>query len=157
MSGHDMGDFDLDQRLRRLRESARALEAPERVETTLRAALLAQRSAPPGRPAGVWRRWVLAAAATVVVTVGLFALLRPAPKPPAPAAGPAEIASGFIPLVPDPESRPGESFQVMRVSMPRSALQSFGLPVDENRAFEMVKADIVVGQDMVARAIRVVR
>jgi hypothetical protein len=188
MSCRNSGDFDLDEGLRALRESTRDLEAPQRVE----AVLLARRLALTERPAGQWRRWVLAAAATVVVAAGLSALMykhrtRPAPvaPPPAPAArvevagqaktpavsdrGPrptprrvqpavsAEITSGFIPLVPDPAWRPGESIQIMRVSMPRSALQSFGLPVDEDRAFEMVRADIVVGQDMVARAIRLVR
>ena len=68
-----------------------------------------------------------------------------------------EVTGEFIPLVPDQTWTPGESGQIMRVSMPRTALQSFGLPVDESRAFEIVKADIVVGQDMVARAIRIVR
>jgi hypothetical protein len=63
----------------------------------------------------------------------------------------------FIPLLPDPAWMPGESAQIMRVSMPRTALQSLGLPVDESRAFEQVRADIIVGQDMVARAIRIVR
>jgi hypothetical protein len=51
---------------------------------------------------------------------------------------------------------PGEGAQVLRVTMPRTALQSLGLPVDENVVFETVRADIVVGQDMVARAIRLV-
>lgn len=69
----------------------------------------------------------------------------------------AEAAVPFIPLVPDLAWMPGEGAQVLRVTMPRTALQSFGLPVDENVAFDTVRADIVVGQDMVARAIRLVR
>ncbi len=82
---------------------------------------------------------------------------RTVPRAAKPRAGANEVAGEFIPLVPDRTWSPGESGQVIRVSMPRTALQSFGLPVDENRAFEIVKADIVVGQDMVARAIRIVR
>ena len=74
-----------------------------------------------------------------------------------PRARARQVVDEFIPLVPDQTWRPGETGQIMRVSLPRSALQSFGLPVDESRAFETVKADIVVGQDMVARAIRIVR
>ncbi len=69
---------------------------------------------------------------------------------------PAESGGPFIPLVPDLAWMPGESAQVLRVTMPRTALQSLGLPVDENVVFETVRADIVVGQDMVARAIRLV-
>jgi hypothetical protein len=47
--------------------------------------------------------------------------------------------------------------QVMRVELPRSALISFGLPMDMERATERVKADVVVGNDGLARAIRFVR
>jgi hypothetical protein len=42
------------------------------------------------------------------------------------------------------------------VELPRSALLSFGLPVDPDRASERVKADVLVGGDGVARAIRFV-
>jgi hypothetical protein len=69
---------------------------------------------------------------------------------------PAESGGPFIPLVPDLAWMPGEGAQVLRVTMPRTALQSLGLPVDENVVFETVRADIGVGQDMVARAIRLV-
>ena len=186
MSSQNLGDFDLDERLRALREATQRFEAPQRVET----ALLARRLEPPGRPSRLWPRWALAAAAMAVVATGVVvwlyrphsgspvtalppaaqAVVRVPPGPPAaPPQGPRpeprrvqtaasdQIAPGFIPLVPEPAWRPGDSLQVMRVSMPRSALQSFGLPVDEERAFETVRADIVVGQDMVARAIRLVR
>jgi 4-amino-4-deoxy-L-arabinose transferase-like glycosyltransferase len=82
---------------------------------------------------------------------------RQVPRAVRPRVRARDAVDEFIPLVLDQTWSPGESGQVMRVSMPRSALQSFGLPVDESRAFETVKADIVVGQDMVARAIRIVR
>lgn len=186
MREREMGECDVAEELRGLRETVRALEAPVGLEARLLAAFRAHVSAPRRRPLGLWPLWALAAAAVVVCGLGLYALLqrpltRPAPlAPPAPllrtqvAVPPApptnrvhsrrpeplaeaQVSSAFIALVPDVGSRPGESFQVMRVSMPRSALRSFGLPVDEDRAFEMVRADIVVGQDMVARAIRVVR
>jgi hypothetical protein len=185
MSRQDMGDFDLNEKLRVLREATRALEAPQRVEEALREAYRARRSMPRRHPARLWPHWALAAAVGMVVGAGLLALLyrprtQPAPvatvpspavkadvaslpAPPAPplvaarAARPAEVAGDFVSLVPDVAWGPGESGQIMRVSMPRAALQSFGLPVDESRAFEMVRADIIVGQDMVARAIRVVR
>jgi hypothetical protein len=50
-----------------------------------------------------------------------------------------------------------DDVQVVRVELPRSALQSFGLPVNAERAGERVKADVLLGHDGVARAIRFVR
>jgi len=68
-----------------------------------------------------------------------------------------EIATDFLPL-PIGYSLPmTEGGQVMRVQLPRTALSSFGLPVDFNRASEFIKADVVIGNDGIARAIRFVR
>lgn len=68
----------------------------------------------------------------------------------------AEIATEFFPL-----NREGigqiDSAQVVRVELPRSAMMSFGLPMNMDRADERIKADVVVGNDGVARAIRFVR
>ena len=50
-----------------------------------------------------------------------------------------------------------EGGQIVRVEVPRSALASFGLPMNAERAGERVKADVVLGYDGVARAIRFVR
>ena len=50
-----------------------------------------------------------------------------------------------------------ESGELIRVQMPRSALISFGLPVNVERSGEMVKADLLIGEDGLARAIRFVR
>ncbi len=176
-------DFDnaaLDERLQALKQAMQGMSAPDRVEAAMVAAFRRRDVRPVGR---AWPRWALAAAVIVVAGVALLLNREPARQAPAPAAPPVAVdqreAPGaianavptppprrarprqavqeFIPLVPDLTWGPGESAQVMRVSMPRSALQSFGLPVDETRAFETVRADIIVGQDMVARAIRVVR
>jgi hypothetical protein len=74
--------------------------------------------------------------------------------PPAPVR--SEIATEFIPLVYG-ESLAEEPQQVVRVRLPRAALASFGLPVDEERGSERVQADVVFGGDGMARAIRFVR
>jgi hypothetical protein len=50
-----------------------------------------------------------------------------------------------------------ESGELIRVQMPRSALITFGLPVNVERAGEMIKADLLIGEDGLARAIRFVR
>ena len=82
-------------------------------------------------------------------------------KPPAddlnkPAAD-AEIATDFMPLMNRETLAQMDGGQVMRVELPRSALMSFGLPMDMERATERIKADVVVGNDGLARAIRFVR
>lgn len=69
----------------------------------------------------------------------------------------AEIATDFIPLMNREALAQMDGGQVMRVELPRSALMSFGLPMDMERATERIKADVVVGNDGLARAIRFVR
>ncbi|HYJ47442.1 MAG TPA: hypothetical protein VEV81_12590 [Pyrinomonadaceae bacterium] len=67
-----------------------------------------------------------------------------------------EITTEFLPLTYGGLSQIDEG-QVIRIEVPRSALQSFGLPVNVERAGERVKADVLLGHDGVARAIRFVR
>ena len=72
-------------------------------------------------------------------------------------AAETEIATDFFPLM-NRESLPQlDGGQVVRVELPRSALMSFGLPMNMDRANERIKADVVVGNDGLARAIRFVR
>lgn len=52
---------------------------------------------------------------------------------------------------------PMESGEVIRVQMPRSSLIALGLPMDVERAHKSVKADLLIGEDGQARAIRFVR
>lgn len=68
----------------------------------------------------------------------------------------AEIATDFFPLI-NRGTGQLDSGQVVRVELPRSALMSFGLPMNMDRADERIKADVVVGNDGLARAIRFVR
>jgi hypothetical protein len=50
-----------------------------------------------------------------------------------------------------------ESGEVIRMEMPRSALIAFGLPVNVDRADTPVKAELLLGEDGMARAIRFLR
>ncbi|HEX8092090.1 MAG TPA: hypothetical protein VF762_24800 [Blastocatellia bacterium] len=68
-----------------------------------------------------------------------------------------EIATDFIPIVHGDSLNSMESGQIVRVELPRSALISFGLPMNMERADERIKADVVLGNDGLARAIRFVR
>jgi hypothetical protein len=83
------------------------------------------------------------------------------PQPAAPvvedADGTTEIATDFIPLIHNDNLTLLEEGQVMRVELPRTALLAFGLPMNPERADERIKADIVIGNDGLARAIRFVR
>lgn len=68
-----------------------------------------------------------------------------------------EIRTEFLPLTYGANLSQLDDGQVVRVELPRSALQSFGLPMNAERAGERVKADVLLGHDGVARAIRFVR
>lgn len=68
-----------------------------------------------------------------------------------------EVVTEFIPLAGGDYSASDDAGQVVRVELPRSALSSIGLPVSADRASERIKADVLVGEDGLARAIRFVR
>ncbi|HEY2930907.1 MAG TPA: hypothetical protein VGK99_04110 [Acidobacteriota bacterium] len=67
-----------------------------------------------------------------------------------------EITSDFFSLNYDAGSNAVDAGQLIRVKMPRSSLLSFGLPMNVERASEPIQADVLVGQDGRARAIRFV-
>jgi len=69
----------------------------------------------------------------------------------------SEYATDFFPLSFGGDQKPLDRGEVIRVQMPRSALITFGLPVNIERADMPVKADLLVGEDGLARAIRFVR
>jgi hypothetical protein len=71
--------------------------------------------------------------------------------------GKIEIVTDFISLTQGYTLGMAEGGQLVRVELPRSALSSFGLPVNAARLDEPVKADVVMGNDGIARAIRFVR
>ena len=68
----------------------------------------------------------------------------------------SEIATDFMPMG-GSDLIPIDSGSLVRVELPRSALESFGLPMNMERAGERIKADVLVGTDGLARAIRFVR
>ncbi|HKG12919.1 MAG TPA: hypothetical protein VKB12_06255 [Pyrinomonadaceae bacterium] len=80
-----------------------------------------------------------------------------APNRGADAADAGEITTEFIPLVRDAFFAQSEGAHLVRVELPRSALASFGIPVNADRAGDRVKADVLLGEDGTARAIRFVR
>jgi len=67
------------------------------------------------------------------------------------------IETEFIPFMAAGPQFPSEQRQFVRVKLPRSALQVFGLPMNMERAREPVQADVILGEDGRALAVRFVR
>ena len=129
--------------------------------------LFDNRSARAGSSSWRYRALVGAVASLFLFGVALTTLApRPAPmakdnRPTANAPaletgteGPEEIATEFFPLQGNLELDEQESSQVVRVSLPRMTLLAFGLPMNDERVLEPLQAEILVGEDGAARAIR---
>lgn len=68
-----------------------------------------------------------------------------------------EIATDFMPVGDMNPASLQDGGQIVRVKLRRSALVRFGIPVNMDRYNENVKADVLVGVDGLARAIRFVQ
>lgn len=77
--------------------------------------------------------------------------------PRAAVANATEWATPFVQLPYADNIGPLESTAIVRLVLPRSALASFGLPVNEDVAGERISAEFLLGEDGSPRAIRVVR
>jgi hypothetical protein len=168
----------LDFALRNLIQHNAGREAPPRVE----AALL--REFQVSKLAGSRRRVhgqlaALGAAAAILLALGLGVqhgiALRPSAAPPQGAnvapdasATPADSAAASsqqdedeytaefvpVPYADDPAALEGGA--IVRVTLPRSALPSFGLPITESDGTDRVFADLLVSEDGTPQAIRLV-
>lgn len=65
-----------------------------------------------------------------------------------------EVATRFYPLVEEGEMTPLESGVIVRVEAPASTFISLGLPITAESINRPVQADLLLGQDGLARAIR---
>jgi anti-sigma factor RsiW len=101
----------------------------------------------------------LTMAASVVLAVGITLSTRQPAQTPVihpPALHPAMPADSFIALPYSNESLSSEGAVVMQVEVPRSAMALGGMPAGDGVADGLVKAEVVVGADGLARAIRFV-
>ena len=152
----------LQAELAQLRAAVSKVEAPAPDDAALRAQFRErQRQAqkPAHERAGGSRRLPLAAAAAVVLAVGgaLAAIVlrgeRSASAPPAVADAPATVpsaVSAFQPLLSSPGLSPSSSYSVVRVRIPLSAFAV----VPGTQQEGSIEADLLVGEDGLARAIR---
>ena len=142
-------DRTLNGALRALAGESSARRAPERVEAALLAEFRRRRARRQTRWAG------LAVAAALLLAVSL-ATLRPGrpPAAPPPQAVGQRVYTEFIPVVYGEPFRPEDGGRIVRVRMPRTALVSFGLPVNQDRLDERIQADVLLGEDNLVRAVR---
>ena len=166
----------LSEGLRNVGREMRRVKAPGRIESALLAEFRGQTGwveAPRARrwwsPAVAWgtAAAVLAAAALLFV-VRVRQAETPAVPYPAESAsvdwtatlpeGTASTAAAgeFIPLPNADRLPPDEHVNMVRVELPRSAMIALGYAVSADRADEMVEADVVLGSDGLARAVRLV-
>jgi hypothetical protein len=168
---------------RRLAEGLRAaaaewkrMKAPGAVEGRLLAAFRGQAgTAAPAAPRVWWVSLAAWAGAGAVVTAAVaFLFVASVHKGGAPqadqtaqagsvdwTAGLPEEASRnadeFIPLPNAERLPPNERMNMVRVELPRSAMIALGYAVTADSADDMVQADVVLGSDGLARAVRLVK
>jgi hypothetical protein len=140
--------------LRQLREDETRVEPPPELRD---AVMDAWNSAPPDSGVvsgfsrtGIWRE-VAALAAGVVLVVGLTRLGRELQSGVAP---PPAATTATLHLIGEPFLE-GEPMRVVRMRVPASTLASLGLRSMAGELAETVDVDVMVGEDGVARAIRV--
>jgi len=116
----------------------------------------------------IWMRPAPAKSAPVVARVSVPEVARPVETIALPApqrsratrsvrARPAKAALSFYPLPSASELPPAENAMVVRVQLPMSSLRLMGLLVSEETSAERIQADVLVGQDGLARGVRFVQ
>jgi hypothetical protein len=173
----------MSEEYRRAIASLKTENAPERVEQNVLAAFRRQKRS---RVERRWGWGAAVAAAVVLAAVGAYRIQQPSSvaqpmpllahiaAPPPVASAPSapklavrrsprvakrqeEIATPYFAL-PGAESLPSPDAEaVVHMVVPRSTLQLVGFPVSEVPRPEFIRADVVVGQDGMARAIRFVQ
>jgi hypothetical protein len=148
-------DDALTRALRRVKEADEALSASPEVEVRLLDEVRRLQSVKRG-----WSRQMiatLAAASIVVLTIAIGLWLRPVPAPPAVVEAAQEVTTEFFPLF--YASVPAIQSHVVRMELPRASLARFGLMSADgiDHVSGTVLADVLVGDDGLARAVRFVR
>jgi hypothetical protein len=159
MQSRDDGNPGLDRALRALRDADADEATSPAIEQRLRAEVRRIGRARRFRASAVWAG---VAAAIVITAIPVRRTFREAPPAATSAteAGPtpvAEVLTEFFPLIYG--SVPTTTGHLVRLEVPRSALASFGLtdPPLDGTAPDTIPADVLVGDDGLARAVRFVR
>jgi hypothetical protein len=151
--------------LRILATSSQSLEAPARVERVLLAAYRrGARAQSAARSGALWPAWGIAAALAVLAVAAALQPRAPAPvaihdaaaSQAVESADAGEVATQYFALEQGTDLTALEGAPVVRMKLPRTVLMAFGLPMNPERAEEPVQADVVLGPDGFARAVRFV-
>lgn len=150
---------DLSEALRRLKEDDAAMTASGRVEARLRDEVRAMATQRQRRTRAV----VLQLAAAVALVVGSVVWWAATHRHTTPdvvtvtAAPGQEIVTQYFPLF--YSSVPTTGLQVVRMEVPRASMARFGLLSGDalNTATGTILADVLVGEDGLARAVRFVQ
>jgi len=144
-----IGSDELKQRLRELAEMsphAASVATARRLLETFRARRRRKR---------VWTYWGAAAASLVIGSLS-YVLWQEHERNVAVAAESSYVsAPGFLPLPYAQSDVPLEHAVVVRVSIPRAEASAWGVPLDPGGRAR-VSADLLIGQDGMARAVRFV-
>ena len=106
------------------------------------------------------RAWMAAAAGSLAAAIVVLVWLGLGPFHPLASPPEAiivdETAAGFYPL-PDADGLPPvESGLVVRVQLPTASLELIGYPINQDGAPDPVEAEVLLGQDGLARGVRLV-
>jgi hypothetical protein len=144
--------------LRALVASTEEEQAPWTVEATLRRAFAQRPAAPAAPPRPVWRRWAPLGAAAAIVLLVISLGYRFSHSGGSEASREPLVASEapFYPMLYGDDLSTLESGGVVRVRLPRGALASFGVTISEESRSDRIEADVLLGEDGLARAIRFV-
>jgi hypothetical protein len=180
-----MSEERIVEALRALAESGHDREASPEVETRLRQAFRRRLAARRWKREGLlWATAGGTAAAAIAAGIVLFSggrkspvaapsvsaqvqqaapVVEPAPPVSRPVRRPArvrsamprELATDFFPLI--DVALPFEHGEMVRVTVPAATMLTVGLPVPEERLADPIQADVLIGEEGLARAIRFVR
>jgi hypothetical protein len=145
--------------LRLLAADMKRVTAPQRVEARLLRAYR-ERYGQRVAPARELHRWWAAAAAVLLAAGGLWTGARPPERPrvasnfPVAIAGVDEQDAAFIPLPNAAGSPQDDDVDLVRVELPRSAVTALGIPGNDDGDSASVEAEVLVGSDGMARAVR---
>ena len=149
-----------ERRLTAQMQVARDAARVHRPAEARRSSILAQFDAAQRRPIRPSLKWVMAAAALLALAIGLVEFRRNAPQSTI-AQESAEIEGlpadngGFIAVPYAPPLATGEFVSVVRTELQPTALARLGIYVDAGYATD-IPADVVVGEDGLPRAVRLI-
>ena len=157
--GPQIPENELLDRVRELAEASKSWTPSPDVEARLMRAFADHR--PAGRSRGVYWPLAVAAAVSLAALTPILMLRSTSPAPVETASAVAAnttgtVLDGFVPVPGAASLPPLESGRIVRYEVPVAALPTYGVEIVPDAAQRAVEADLLVGQDGYARAIRLV-